>query len=94
MKNTIKVLDTADGRQIARCFRVFSILRPHLDEPEFIRRVRAQAEEGYRVAYIESADEIVAAAGYCVARFLAWAKVLYLDDLITHPEKSHISDRC
>jgi hypothetical protein len=56
MKNTIKVLETADGQQIARYFRVFSILRPHLDEPEFIRRVRAQAEEAYRVAYIELAD--------------------------------------
>lgn len=52
--------------------------------------MRAQAEEGYRVAYIELADEVVAAAGYRVAHFLAWGKVLYLDDLITHPEKSHM----
>jgi GNAT superfamily N-acetyltransferase len=83
----IRILDTKNNIDIRRCLRVFAYLRPHLDETEFIKRVQAQAAEGYTIAYIESGENVVAAAGYRVLNFLAWGKVLYLDDLITDPEK-------
>jgi GNAT superfamily N-acetyltransferase len=83
----IQVLDTKSKIDIQRCFRVFAHLRPHLDEAEFTRRVQIQAAEGYSIAYIESDEEVVAAAGYRVQNFLAWGKVLYLDNLITDPAK-------
>lgn len=38
-KHQIKVLDVEDRKQLAKCFRVFSFLRPHLNEAEFVRRV-------------------------------------------------------
>lgn len=83
----IRILDINNDSDIRRCFRVFAHLRPHLNETEFARRVQVQAEEGYSIAYIESGEQVVAAAGYRVSHFLAWGKVLYLDDLITDPEK-------
>ena len=83
----IHLLDAKNNSDVRRCFRVFAHLRPHLDEAEFARRVQVQAAEGYNIAYIESDKEIVAAAGYRVLHFLAWGKVLYLDDLITDPER-------
>lgn len=82
----IRVLDAKNDIDIRRCFRVFSHLRPHLDEAEFVRRFQVQAAEGYNIVYIESGEQVVAAAGYRVLHFLAWGKVLYLDDLITEPE--------
>ena len=83
----IRVLDTKNEIDIRCCFRVFAHLRPNLNEAEFVRRVQVQAAEGYTIAYIESGEEVVAAAGYRVLNFLAWGKVLYLDDLITDPAK-------
>ena len=83
----IRILDTKNNIDIRRCFRVFFHLRPQLDETEFVRRVQVQAAEGYTIAYIESGEEVVAAAGYRVLHFLAWGKILYLDDLITNPDK-------
>lgn len=83
----MQILDAKNEIDIRRCFRVFTYLRPQLDEAEFVKRVQVQAAEGYTIAYIESGEDIVAAAGYRVLHFLAWGKVLYLDDLITDPAK-------
>ena len=83
----IRILDTKNEIDIRRCFRVFAHMRPNLNEAEFVRRVQVQAAEGYTIAYIESGEEVVAAAGYRVLNFLAWGKLLYLDDLITDPAK-------
>lgn len=43
--------------------------------------------EGYRIAFIEDAEQIVVVAGFRVATFLAWGRVLYIDDLATHPQR-------
>jgi GNAT superfamily N-acetyltransferase len=80
-------LNTKDRQALARCFAVFSSLRPHLDEARFIEQAGTQFGEGYEIAYIESDGEVVAAAGYRVATFLAWGRVLYIDDLVARPEK-------
>lgn len=87
MEYEVKQLDVEDGQALRACFGVFAFLRPHLSEARFIEQVREQASEGYKVAYIQGEGEVVAAAGYRVATFLAWGRVLYIDDLITHPEK-------
>jgi GNAT superfamily N-acetyltransferase len=90
MSHQIRILDINDRSSVAGCFQVFKILRPHLDAEEFTRRVTVQTRESYQVAYIDVGGEIVAAAGYRVANFLAWGKVLYVDDLITHPDRKRI----
>jgi len=89
-KKDIQLLDTTSDREIERAFTVFSHLRPHLDCTAFINRVRAQRSEGYKIVYIERAGQVVAAAGFRAATFLAWGKVLYVDDLITHPEQKRL----
>ena len=83
----IRELDPRDDAALARCFEVFSVLRPHLDLAAFATGVRAQTAEGYRVHYVEQDGAVAAAAGWRVARFLAWGRVVYIDDLVAHPER-------
>lgn len=90
MKHVITQADLHDTATIARCFGIFTFLRPHLDEQTFVERVRIQAAQGYRIAKVEIEGQVAAAAGYRVANFLAWGKVLYIDDLITHPEMKRL----
>jgi GNAT superfamily N-acetyltransferase len=77
---------TTDG-EILACFPVFRVLRPHLIEADFVARVRRQESTGYRLIFIGDAQSVGAAAGYRVMEFLAWGRVLYVDDLITLPER-------
>lgn len=72
--------------QIVKCFDLIKILRPHLDRESFVDKVRRQMEEGYTLIFIEDEEGVKSVAGYRIAHFLAWGKVLYLDDLITLPE--------
>jgi GNAT superfamily N-acetyltransferase len=87
MSYVVKLVNLDNHQEIARCFCVFTVLRPHLIEADFVELVQVQAKEGYRIAYIESDGEVVAATGFRVLHFLAWGKVLYIDDLITLPSK-------
>ena len=87
MPGPVTMLDANDADAVRRCFPVFAVLRPHLSEAQFMEGVRVQASEGYRIVYIEQDGDIAAAAGFRIAHFLAWGRVLYIDDLITHPEK-------
>jgi GNAT superfamily N-acetyltransferase len=49
--------------------------------------VQRQQSEGYRLIYAAESKRVVAAAGYRFLEFLAWGQVLYVDDLITLPDK-------
>lgn len=84
--STVTAVDLMDEAAIRACFPVIAVLRPHLDEAEFLRRVRVQSEEGYRLACIKSDDTVAAVAGYRFAHFMAWGRLLYIDDLVTHPD--------
>ena len=62
-------------------------LRPHLTLEAFLQRVRRQRRlAGYRVLFLEVDGKVKAVAGYRVTEFLAWGKVLYVDDLVTLEE--------
>jgi GNAT superfamily N-acetyltransferase len=69
--------------QIQKCFHVVQQLRPHLQEKSFIEQVQRQIGQGYQLVYLETEEAVRAVAGYRFLEFLAWGKVLYLDDLIT-----------
>ena len=59
-------------------------MRPHLtEEKAFVEQVQRQLEDGYHLAYLQKGGEIKALAGFRFLEFLAWGKVLYIDDLIT-----------
>jgi GNAT superfamily N-acetyltransferase len=71
--------------EIAACFPVMRALRPHIAEDQFISRVRSQENTGYRLAFFQRPEEVVAVAGFRVGENLAWGRFLYVDDLVTLP---------
>jgi GNAT superfamily N-acetyltransferase len=72
------------AEQISSCYELVLQLRPHLKEPQaFIDQVQRQQAEGYRLAYIEENGHVKALIGFRFLEFLAWGKVLYIDDLVT-----------
>jgi GNAT superfamily N-acetyltransferase len=71
--------------ELTAAFPAFLALRPHLDLARFIAQVRRQQAQGYQIVAVSDGDEVMAVAGFRVAEFLAWGKVLYVDDLSTLP---------
>ena len=81
----IQQIHTID--QIRSCYEVMRQLRPHLvDQQVFVEQVQRQIAEGYKLICCREEEKIVAVAGFRFLEFLAWGKVLYIDDLITNSE--------
>jgi GNAT superfamily N-acetyltransferase len=91
MKTQVVIAQTDEHLRL--CYPVMAALRPHMDEPGFLERVRRQQEHhGYRLAFLEDAGTVVAVAGYRVSECLAWGRFLYVDDLVTsagHRSRGH-----
>ena len=69
--------------EITACFPTMHELRPHLTAANFVAQVQRQMQQhGYVLVSLTAQDQIVAAAGYRIAEFLAWGRVFYVDDLI------------
>lgn len=81
----MKIASAETKEDIRACFPVLRELRPHLDEASLVAQVQRQIQHhGYTLVYgVDEQGEIVAAAGFRIAEFLAWGKTFYLDDLIT-----------
>lgn len=78
--------------EIEGCYEVFAILRPHLAADQFLSQVRRQQSQGYQLAAVKEAGRVVSAAGFRLCEFLAWGRILYVDDLTTlaeHRGKGH-----
>lgn len=69
--------------ELTCCFPAFLALRPHLSLERFLAQVRRQQEQGFRIVALHDGTHVVSAAGYRISEFLAWGKVLYIDDLTT-----------
>lgn len=72
--------------EIQGCFPALSVLRPHLRQDDFIDRIRCQQQQGYSLAFLGLDGRAVSVAGFRHLEFLAWGKVLYIDNLVTLPE--------
>lgn len=83
MTDAIELFQPASNEELAACFPAFQTLRPHLSLESFIQQVRRQAAQGYRIVAVRAGGQVRSAAGYRFAEFLAWGKVLYVDDLTT-----------
>lgn len=79
------IQEAKTSKEILLCFPLLKILRPHIQENTFVSQVERQVTQGYHLIYIEDEDGIKCVAGYRFAEFLAWGKVLIVDDLITQP---------
>lgn len=73
--------------EIRSCYPVMSELRTHLEEETFLDRVREQEREGYRLAYATRDGDCAAVAGFRICEFLAYGRILYVDDLVTSSER-------
>ncbi|HMJ16478.1 MAG TPA: GNAT family N-acetyltransferase [Polyangiaceae bacterium] len=69
---------------VTACFPVMTELRPKLDSTEFLARVRRQQREGFQLAFVRDAEQIVAVAGFRFMEKLFSGRTLYVDDLVTH----------
>lgn len=73
--------------EILKCWKVMHELRPHLkNEKEFFGKTKRQQANGYQLIFIEKSGVAVCASGFRILEFLAWGKILYIDDLTTLPE--------
>ena len=77
----IKIAETDE--EIARCFDVMAALRTHLNRDDFLSTVRHMEAEGYRLAYLEDSNAVVAVAGYRISTNLFMGRHLYVEDLVT-----------
>jgi GNAT superfamily N-acetyltransferase len=68
---------------MASCFEAFHELRPKVAKDLFVPQVRRQQEQAYQIVALRRDGEVKSAAGFRIAEFLAWGKVLYIDDLTT-----------
>jgi len=58
-------------------------LRPQYNIDEFVQQVmRQQERHGYVLALNEHEGIVRAVAGFRIGEFLAWGKILYVDDLV------------
>jgi len=71
--------------EITACYPAMRDLRPHIAEDQFLSRVRSQETSGYRLAFAQAPDGVVAVAGFRLCENLAWGRFLYVDDLVTLP---------
>lgn len=69
--------------EIIACYPVMHELRPHISADQFLPRVRAQECNGYRLAFLQTPEGVVAVAGFRISENLAWGRFLYVDDLVT-----------
>lgn len=76
--------------EITACFPAIHELRPHLTEAAFVAQVQRQVQNhGYTLVCTTVEDEVVAAAGYRIVEYLAWGRILYVDDLICRSAFRH-----
>ncbi|MGH6739357.1 MAG: GNAT family N-acetyltransferase [Bradyrhizobium sp.] len=70
--------------EVAACFPVMRLLRPHLhDATELVTRVARQRAAGYRLLAAWRGDAADGLAGYRVTENLIHGRFLYVDDLVT-----------
>ena len=80
----MKITPAETAEDIKRCYKVMHQLRPHLmDVITFVEQVQRQIKDGYHLVCVEENGEVRALAGFRFLEFLAWGKVLYIDDLVT-----------
>lgn len=80
---TLAIFIADTDADIQACFPVFSELRPHLEQEQFLAQVRRQQAQSYQILAIRQQGAVKSVAGFRFAEFLAWGKILYIDDLAT-----------
>lgn len=82
---TTEIFIANTDTEIESCFPAFSALRPHIEQNNFLAQIRRQQAQAYQILALRHEGMVKSAAGFRIAEFLAWGKVLYIDDLTTLP---------
>jgi GNAT superfamily N-acetyltransferase len=81
------IVEVTSDDEILATRAVMLDLRPHVRPDEYVQRVRRMMTgDGYRLVALRARDTVWAVAGYRVLDTLIFGRVLYVDDLNTHPE--------
>ncbi len=80
----IKQIHSAE--EIRAAYETYRHLRPHLNEDDFVAQVLRQMTIGFQVFVIEEAGRVMSVIGFRMQEHLAWGKIIYIDDLISHPD--------
>ena len=83
-----QINEAKDINEIEKCFVTMQHLRPHLKKSVFVSQIQRQIAAGYHLMYIKDDNinnESVSLLGYRINEYLAWGKILYIDDFITSP---------
>jgi GNAT superfamily N-acetyltransferase len=81
----VEVFIASTDEDIISCFPVFKELRPKLEFEALLPQVRRQEVQSYKILALRQNGEIKSVAGFRLCEFLAWGKILYIDDLSTLP---------
>ena len=77
------IREIESDEDVRRSYPVMRQLRPHLEEDEYVARVRSQRAAGYRLAVVEEDGDVRAVAGFRLIEMLHQGLHLYVDDLVT-----------
>ncbi|NMP33313.1 GNAT family N-acetyltransferase [Thalassotalea sp. M1531] len=77
----IQLANSAD--ELKKVAPILCQLRPQYSISQLVEQIEKQQENGYQVAYIEKAKQVVCVAGFVISEKLAWQKHMYIDDLVT-----------
>lgn len=80
---SFELLIANSDADIEACLPAFLALRPHLSSQGFLPQVRRQQAASYQMLALRHEGQVKSVAGFRIAEFLAWGKVLYIDDLST-----------
>lgn len=80
---TLDIFLADTDTEIQARFPVFSELRPHLKQEQFLAQIRRQQAQSYQILAVRQQGTVKSVAGFRFAEFLAWGKILYVDDLAT-----------
>ncbi len=86
MSDTLRPAETE--AEIAACFPVMRLLRPHLtNAEELCARVHRQAAAGYRILAAWRGEQAIGLAGYRPQENLIRGPFCYVDDLVVRDEQ-------
>lgn len=69
--------------EIASCWEAMYLLRPMLQQENFVEQIKAMQNEGYQLVFLTDDGKTVSVAGYRIFSMLYCGKQLYIDDLST-----------
>lgn len=80
----MEIKSLSSEEEIKATFPVMNQLRTHLNEESYLETVRRmRGSDNYRLAAVFDGEEVRCVAGYRIPEFLAYGKILYVDDLVT-----------